>query len=121
MVGLASPESSQLPVPADLYRLWTEGLDDGMTFAASAAQRISEVWLNDRVDTAAVRPVDATLFDYLGASAKLGVSRDISTARADLPVVLSHGAARRLAGGDSEAVGRTIWIDNVAHIASIAQ
>jgi putative ABC transport system permease protein len=115
VVSLASPESSQLPVPAELYRLWTEELEDGMTFAASAAQRISDVRLHDHVDTAAVRPVVATLFDQLGVSAKLGVSDDMSMARADLPVVLSHGAARRLAGDNSEAVGRTIWIDNVAH------
>jgi hypothetical protein len=115
VITLASPDSTRLPIPADLYRLWTGQVPDGVTFTGSAPQRVADVRMDNLTVSAAVRPVDVTLFEHLGVGAQRGTSFDIPAASSGVAAVLSYGAARRFARDESDVVGRTIWIDNVAH------
>jgi putative ABC transport system permease protein len=104
-------------VPGALYARWSDTF--GNAIAGSAPPRgISDIRIDDRTDTAAIRAVTPGLFSLLGVSPMLG--RPFDHLNADSsgppPAVLSFRVWQRLCDGSADAVGRTVWIDNRPHV-----
>jgi putative ABC transport system permease protein len=103
-------------VPGTLYARWSDTF--GTAIAGSVGRSASEIRIDDRTDTAAMRSVTPGLFPLLGVSPMLGGSFDELNAApsASPPAILSFQVWQRLFEGRADAVGRTIWIDNHPHL-----
>jgi predicted permease len=102
-------------VPGDLYSTWRD--TTGVTMAASLPPRgVRDVRLADRLEPVAVRAVTANFFAVLGVSPATGrgfIAADASAG--SRPAVLSHRHWQDWFRGRDDAIGSTLWIDNVAH------
>lgn len=115
-VGMGVAERTPGPVPAALFSRWSEDGQLAAMLAAARAERIMDARAGDRVETVPVRAVSANVFAMLGVPAALGRTLDAAVdASGPVPVVLSHGAWRRLFDGDEDAVGRVIWLDQAPY------
>jgi predicted permease len=103
------------PVPAPLFRMWQDAL--GPAIGASTSLGVRDVRTNDRTDTALVRPVTPGVFALLGVDAEIGRA-DLTSAAAQRegrPAVLAYRLWDRLFERRPDAIGQTLWIDNVPY------
>jgi putative ABC transport system permease protein len=103
-------------VPAALFEHWktTLGTTAG---AATTSGAKSDIRTSDRTAAIPVRTVSSGLFSLLGVNAEIGRATlgDGATDADALSVVLSYGVWEQLFDKRSDAIGRTIWIDNQPH------
>jgi predicted permease len=102
-------------VPGDLYATWRDTM--GLTMAASLPPRgVRDVRLADRVEPVNVRAVTATFFTVLGVSPVAGRGFFAAETNAGArPALLSYQHWQEWFGGRDDAIGSTLWIDNVPH------
>jgi predicted permease len=100
-------------VPGDLYTSWAA--TTGLTMAASLPARGGrEIRTAERMEVVAIRAVTANFFGVLGVnpvSGRVFTSSDVG----GTPAILSHRHWEQWFGARADAIGATIWIDNVAH------
>ena len=103
------------PVPAPLYRIWRDAF--GPAIGGSMPLGVRDVRTTDRTDTALVRAVTPGLFALLGVNAELGRSDfgpDTGPGETR-PAVLAYRVWERLFETQPDAIGQTLWVDNVPY------
>lgn len=106
------------PVPAPLFSIWKEML--GPAIAGATGRGLREIRVDDRTENVPVRAVTPGFLAVLGVSPVLGHDFPPASGSASEspPVLLSYGVWRRLFDGRTDAIGRTIWIDNKPYTVS---
>jgi|RhiMethySRZTD1v2_1073278.scaffolds.fasta_scaffold00140_62 putative ABC transport system permease protein len=100
-------------VPADLFTRWRSAMGPSMG-AAAAQEGVSDVRLPDRIEPTRIRAVTADLFTVLGVAPEIG--RTFSSRSAGDPqAILSYRLWQDWFAGRPDAIGATIWINNLPH------
>jgi putative ABC transport system permease protein len=113
-VRLASPTRQRGPVPAALFAVWMQDPTLRSAIAAGGPASARDARVDDRLDTLTVRPVTPELFALIGVEPVLGRAFDASAG--PMPVVISHQTWTRLFDGQSDALGKTLWLDRAPHV-----
>jgi predicted permease len=105
------------PVPAQLYAGWSDMSEICAGMAAAGPARNTDVQTHDISATIMVRPVTPGLFPLLGVAPSLGrtFSSVDSKTQESSPVVLSYQAWQRIFGGNADALGAVLWIEDSPH------
>jgi predicted permease len=105
-----TPRGFRNGVPAGLLAIWQQSRNDGAAWAAARGGRRDDVRTNDRQVVSAVRQVTPNLFQVLGVGAAIGATFDGNRRDVASAAVLSQRAWQTLFDGQSDVVGRTLWI-----------
>jgi predicted permease len=117
IVRLDFPDRMGALTPAALFQRWTDGRGGQATLAAASTGRPVDVRLADRLETTMVRSTTANLFSTLGVLPAVGRRFDDAPggSPATAMVMLSHRQWLDWFGGRADAIGASLWLNDVSH------
>jgi putative ABC transport system permease protein len=101
------------PVPAGLYAIWRDTLGQRVAASTSAGE-VREIRTSTRTASVPHRAITPGLFAVLGVEPALG-SGTLAAGGDARPAVLSYRVWRQVFDGQADAIGQTVWIDEIAH------